>query len=60
MTGPNPGVKTMDLLHVLARADWTRAARFWLLVAAGVAAWESAYHLRGAVLSWHRKDRDHN
>lgn len=50
----------MDLLHVLARADWIRAARFWLLVAAGVAAWESAYHLRGAVLSWHRKDRDHD
>ena len=49
----------MDLLHVLANADWTRAARFWLLVAVGVAAWESAHHLHRAVRSWLRKDRDH-
>jgi hypothetical protein len=49
----------MDLLHVLAYADWTRATRFWLLAAAAVAAWESAYHLRRAALSWLRKDRDH-
>lgn len=49
----------MDLLHVLTNADWTRAARFWLLVAVGVTLWESAYHLRSAVLSWLRKDRDH-
>jgi hypothetical protein len=49
----------MDLLHVLTNADWTRAARFWLLVAVGVAALESSYHLRGAVLSWLHKDSDH-
>jgi hypothetical protein len=59
MTGLTNGVGTMDLLHVLTNADWTRAARFWLLVAVGVAALESSYHLRGAVLSWLHKDSDH-
>jgi hypothetical protein len=59
MTGLTSGVETMDLLHVLTNADWTRAARFWLLVAVAVALWESAYHLRRAVLSWLRRDRDH-
>jgi hypothetical protein len=32
----------MNLLDLLVQADWTRAARFWILVAAGLAAWEAA------------------
>lgn len=59
MKGFTNGVVTMDLLHVLTNADWTRAARFWLLVAVGVALWESVYHLRSAVLSWRRKGGGH-
>jgi len=31
----------MNLFDLLAQSDWTRAARFWIIVAAGVAAWES-------------------
>jgi hypothetical protein len=49
----------MDLLQVLAQADWMRAARFWLLIAAGFAAWESAYHLRGALKARFGKDDNH-
>ncbi|MFM0395156.1 hypothetical protein [Paraburkholderia phytofirmans] len=32
----------MNLFDLLAQSDWTRAARFWILVAAGLAVWESA------------------
>jgi hypothetical protein len=44
----------MDLITVLAQADWTRALRFWLLIAAAVAAWESA-HLFHAAIKVHAK-----
>jgi hypothetical protein len=49
----------MVLLHILVQADWTRAARFWILVAAMGAAWESAYHFRKAVTSWLHKGKNH-
>ncbi|WP_165782157.1 hypothetical protein [Paraburkholderia hospita] len=49
----------MDLFNVLAQADWTRAARFWLLVAVAFAACESTYQLRGALKAWFRKGGDH-
>jgi hypothetical protein len=32
----------MEILHALTQLDWTRVVRFWLLVAIGVASWESA------------------
>jgi len=40
----------MTILDTLMQFDWTRAARVWVLVAAGLAAWESAYLFRRAVL----------
>ena len=49
----------MDLFNVLAQADWTRATRFWLLVAVAFAAWESSYQFRGALKAWLRKGGDH-
>ena len=49
----------MNLFDVLAQADWTRAARFWLLVAVALAAWESAYHFSGALKAWFQKGGDH-
>jgi hypothetical protein len=49
----------VDLFNVLAQADWTRAARFWLLVAVAVAATESAYQFRSALKAWFGKGGDH-
>ncbi|MEM5289523.1 hypothetical protein ACFQ3P_33150 [Paraburkholderia sabiae] len=49
----------MELFNALAQADWTRAARFWLLAAATLAALESAYHFRGVLNAWFRKGGDH-
>ena len=49
----------MNLFDVLAQVDWARAARFWLLVAAALAAGESAYHLGGAFEASLQKDSDH-
>jgi len=31
----------MEILHAITQLDWTRAVRFWLLVAIGVTSWES-------------------
>ena len=39
----------MTILDTFMQFDWTRAVRVWILVAAGLAAWESAYLLRRAV-----------
>jgi hypothetical protein len=49
----------MNLLDVLAQVDWTRAVRFWILVAAAFAAWESAFHFRSAFNAHFKKDGDH-
>jgi hypothetical protein len=46
----------MNLIDVLTHADWTRAVRFWILVAAGLAAWESAFHFRHAFSAYSKKD----
>ncbi|CAN7785468.1 hypothetical protein LJR034_008607 [Caballeronia sp. LjRoot34] len=36
----------MTIFDTLMHLDWTRAVRFWLLVAAAVALWEAAVLLR--------------
>ncbi|MFM0027481.1 hypothetical protein PQR70_14580 [Paraburkholderia madseniana] len=46
----------MNLLDVLTHADWTRAVRFWILVATVFAAWESAFHFRRAFAAYFKKD----
>jgi hypothetical protein len=49
----------VELFNVLAQADWTRAARFWLLVAVAFAALESVSHFRGVLKTWLQKGGDH-
>jgi hypothetical protein len=49
----------MNLFDLLAQSDWTRAARFWILVAAGLAVWESAALFRRALKARWMKGGDH-
>jgi hypothetical protein len=49
----------MNVVDILMQLDWTRALRFWLLVAAGVALWEAAVLLRrGAKLKAAKENSD--
>jgi hypothetical protein len=36
----------MDFINTLMQLDWTRAARFWLLVAIIIAVWEAAFWIK--------------
>ncbi|WP_161783691.1 hypothetical protein [Caballeronia glathei] len=49
----------MNFIDTLARLDWTRGVRFWILVAAAFAAWEAAFLFRRAVLTRAKKGGDH-
>jgi len=49
----------MNIVGTLMQLDWTRAVRFWLLVAAGLALWEAAVLLhRGAKLKAAKENSD--
>lgn len=46
----------MEIFHSLMQLDWTRAARFWLLVGTGVSAWNAAV-LFGRAFATHRASK---
>lgn len=48
----------MNILETLSQLDWTRGVRFWILVAAGFAAWEAAFLFRRAILARVEKGAD--
>jgi len=46
----------MEFFDSLMQLDWTRAARFWLLVGAGASAWNAAV-LFGRAFATHRASK---
>ena len=46
----------MEFFDSLMQLDWTRAARFWLLVGAAVSAWNAAV-LFGRAFATHRASK---